>query len=291
MFPFILTQCHIFSEHSILAGTRLRKAGPVQYAVHWLYGVSEPVIIRIVDWILRRKYITDTALGRKILWGIAAASWYFPHGVVLTTPMAERLVDFLERAEGPGGARLGVGPCVCQHALNRWQEPIKKDMVLLYGADIYYHLNRGYELISAQEAKEILRKCNEAGLVHSVEFCLRSGRWTFVVCNCDDKICAPLRVFLHTGRMLFPGPQIIAHDRKLCVGVEKCGACIRRCIFGVNFAAKDGGKVALNYEKCMGCGLCISTCIGRARAMQTRPDYCHDHQIHRDILLGEVTSA
>ena len=257
----LLAEGHLFSEHAGLDGTGLRKVGPVQYAVHWLYGVSEPVILRVVDFILRRRFLTETPIGKKILYLIAAVSWCFPHGIVVTTEAACRMIDFVEETEGPKGARIAVGPCVCQRAMNRWQEPSKKDMVLLYGADIYYHLNIGYELITAPEAKEMLKAFNRAGLVHVIDFCLQSGKWTFVICNCEDKICAPMRVYLHTGRIILPGPEIITHDLSSCLGAEKCGKCIQRCIFGVNISASDQ-TITLDTSKCMGCGLCVDTCPG-----------------------------
>jgi hypothetical protein len=40
----------------------------------------------------------------------------------------------------------------------------------------------------------------------------------------------------------------------------------------------------------LGCGLCISTCIGRARRMIPRHDYAHGHQVPTGILLGENIS-
>lgn len=284
----LLAEGHLFSEHAGLDGTGLKKVGPIQYAVHWLYGVSEPTILRIVDWILRRRFLTDTALGRRVLYLIAAVSWYFPHGVVVTTDAACRMVDFIEETEGLKGARIAVGPCVCQRAMDRWQEPSKKDMVLLYGADIYFHLDIGYELITAADAREMLKEFDRAGLVHVIDFCLQSGKWTFVICNCEDKICAPMRVYLLTGKIILPGPELILHDAASCLGAEKCGKCIERCIFGVNSAGPDG-TITLDTSKCMGCGLCVATCLGKARHMTHRPDYRHDHQIASEILLRRKT--
>jgi NAD-dependent dihydropyrimidine dehydrogenase PreA subunit len=286
IFQVILTEGHIFSEHAGLSGTGLRRVGPIQYAIHWLYGVSEPVILRIVNSVLSIRFLTETVIGKKILHAIAAVSWFFPHGIVLTTGAAEKMVDFIERTEGPKGARMAVGPCVCQVALNRRQEPRMKDMVLLYGADIYSHLNMGYELISAEKAKEILRECDAAGLVHAVEFCMNSGKWVFVICNCDDKICVPTRVFLQTGKMLFPGPEIVAHEGDRCIGTEKCGKCMERCIASA-YSVGGNGKVTVDSEKCIGCGLCVGTCLGRARTMVARGDYRHDHQVPAELLLAE----
>jgi NAD-dependent dihydropyrimidine dehydrogenase PreA subunit len=286
IFRLILTEGHIFSEHAGLSGTKLRRVGAIQYAIHWLYGVSEPVILRIVNYILSIRFLTETVIGKKILYAIATVSWFFPHGIVVSTRAAESMVDFIERSEGPKGARIAVGPCVCQVALNRRQEPLMKDMVLLYGADIYYHLNMGYELIPAERAKEILRECDAAGLVHAVEFCMNSGKWVFVICNCDDKICVPTRVFLQTGKMLFPGPEIVAHEMSRCIGTEKCGKCMERCIAGANSVGGDS-KVTVDFKKCIGCGLCVGTCRGKARTMAARKDYRHDHQVPAELLLAE----
>jgi NAD-dependent dihydropyrimidine dehydrogenase PreA subunit len=281
-----LSSCHIFSEHIGWnpKDVKFKKVGPVQYAVHWLYGVSEPTILKLVDWILSKKAITDTKIGNLFLKFIALSSWYFPHGIIVTTKAAGNWVDFIVQSQGPKGARLAVGPCVCQKALNRWQEPIKKDMTVLYGADIYYHLNLGYELVSSEQAKSILKECHEAGLVHALEFCLQSGKWHFVICNCDHEICAPTRVYLHTGKFNYAGPEIVRHDATKCIGKDKCGKCIDRCIYGVNRAV--GESIALDIEKCLGCGLCITTCKGDARHMVIRADYSHDHQVPSNILLG-----
>lgn len=280
----LLSSGHIFSDHVGMSGNRIRRVGPIQYAVHWLYGVCEPTILRLVDWVLSQKVLTKTRFFRPLLKAVAAASRYFPHGVVVTTEAAGNLVDFIVNTEGPKGARLAVGPCVCQAALNRWKEPIKKDLVVLYGADIYYHLNRGYELISADQAKTLLHECHRAGLVHAVEFCFQSGRWTFVVCNCDTEICAPTRVYLLTGKFHYAGPEVARHDPEKCLGADACGRCLQRCIYGANRIAGDA--VRYDAEACMGCGLCVSTCTGRARHMTERRDYRHNQQIPATVLLG-----
>ena len=60
-------------------------------------------------------------------------------------------------------------------------------------------LNLGYRIINADEAVAILERCRDAGLVHSLDFCMQSGRWHFVICNCDRDICVLVRVFLDHG--------------------------------------------------------------------------------------------
>lgn len=157
-------------------------------------------------------------------------------------------------------------------------------MTILYGADIYYRLNMGFELITAEQAKSILKECHQAGLVHAIEFCFQSGKWNFVICNCDSEICAPTRVFLYTGKFQYPGPEIADHDQMKCIGKSNCGRCLQRCIYSANQAVGD--KITYNADKCMGCGLCVTTCKGDARSMIVRKDYSHDHQIQSKVLLG-----
>jgi Pyruvate/2-oxoacid:ferredoxin oxidoreductase delta subunit len=279
----------LFIGHVGLSGKRLRKVGLLQYFFHWLYAVCEPTILRIVDFIFSIKVLTQTKPGRMLLLVIAKLSWFFPHGIVLTTEAAQRMIDFIVKTGGPEGARLAVGPCVCQRALGRWQEPSFKDMVILYGADIYTHLKLGYKLITAEEAKRLLKTFHRVGLVHSLDLCMRSGKWAFVICNCDREICVLARVYLILGAFLWPGAETVTHDPQFCIGVENCGLCIERCIFGVNSTVE--GDLRLDYAKCMGCGLCVSTCIGQARTMAKRQDYKHQHQIPAELLLGDHEKA
>lgn len=277
---------HLFTEHVGMDGQKMRKVGPIQYAVQWIYGYYEPSLIRIVDYVLNRNWINNTFIGKTFLTVLAKLGLYLPHGIIITTAAAERLVDFIANTEGPKGARLAVGPCVCQLALDTWKEPCKKDIVVVYGADIYSHLNRGYDLINADEAKSILHECSKAGLVHSLDFCFSSGKWIFVLCNCDTEICAPARVYLKTGSFLYPGPERVFYNPDKCIGTKACGNCIGRCVFSVNTEA--GGKAAIkDISKCMGCGLCVGTCKGKARNMGERENYKKENVMASNILLGK----
>ncbi len=211
---------------------------------------------------------------------------YIPHGLIVTTEAAGRMIDFVVENEGPRGARLAVGPCVCQRALGKWQEPIKKDIVILYGADIYTHLDLGYEIIDADQAKAIIQKCADAGLTHSIDYCFQSGKWTFVICNCDTEICVPARVYLQTGEFFYPGPELAVHNVDKCQGKKACGKCLTRCQWG---AVKEGsdGTIAFDKEKCLGCGICVSTCKGKAQTMIPRPNWQHENVITSRILLSD----
>ncbi len=278
-----------FFAHVRMSGTGLGTAGPVQYILHWLYAVAEPLILRIVDRLITSPGITGSAWGRAFLKTIAVVSHYFPHGLVITTSAAEHFMRHIETAEGPGGARIAVGPCVCQRALDRWHGPSCKDIVVLYGADIYHHLNIGYRIIDFGEASRILRECRDAGFVHSLDFCMQSGKWTFVVCNCDRDICVLYRTWRFTGKFLYPGPEIAVLDPAKCMGEQACGLCIDRCLFGA--ISSTGSHPAYDPSKCMGCGQCISNCRGWARRMAARDNFLHARILPASLFLSRATAT
>ena len=270
--------------HIRLTNDGFEPAGRGQVFFHTIYAHIEPMILKLVDFLLTKRFMTQTKLGRSVLNFIAWASYLFPYGLVVSTEAAMRLVDYIDATEGPKGARFAVGPCVCQRALKRRQEPYCKDIVLLYGADIYRYMLIGYKTIEAEEVKEILTTCRDKGLVHSVDFCMQSGKWTFVICNCDKDICVLVRTYLFTGKFIYAGPQIVSREKAKCRGPEECGACVQACIFGANALAGD--EIVTDYRRCMGCGQCVRVCRGSARVLKPRPDYAHDDIIVAKILLG-----
>lgn len=273
--------------HVAFGGDKLVPAGRAHYFFHWLYGKYEPQILMLVDWLMQRKLMTDTAVGRTIFKAIATASHFMPHGIVVPTQSASNLVRHIESLQGgDAGPKLAVGPCVCQASLNRWKEPSCKDIVVLYGADIYLHLNRGYRIIDADEAIRILEECSNAGLVHSLDFCMQSGKWHFVICNCDKEICVLVRTFLLTGKMLYAGPLIVSQEQERCLGHDECGQCMSVCIFGTN-SVRDG-SVHVQSWKCYGCGQCVRVCKGDARSMVKRAWYGKEGVIPSDVLLKDT---
>ena len=46
----LMSTSHLFSEHPMLDEDKaFRQAGPMQYAIHWFYGVAEPTMMRVAD--------------------------------------------------------------------------------------------------------------------------------------------------------------------------------------------------------------------------------------------------
>jgi ferredoxin len=263
---FLFVLGHLFSRYG-----EVSEVGRAHYGLHWLYAVLEPLVIKIADFMVESPFFTQNRVGRFLLWLVGKSNALVPHGVVIPTAAAIRIVRDIEKFSG-GEAHIAVGPCVCQRVLNRFQEPTCKDMTIWYGAEIYKRLfNQEYKFISADEAVAKLRDFHQKGLAPVAEFCMQSRRWMFVICNCDSKICAPTRFYNAVKVALYPGPFLAEHEADKCAGIEKCGACLTRCHYRANRA--EQGRAVLDPDKCMGCGLCVTTCQGKARRLVKRPGY------------------
>lgn len=283
----LLSSALLVFAHLGLSGDKLVNVGRLQYLLHTLYAAVEPTILRITDFILTRRFLTGTRTGRLLLRFFASLCRFIPHGIVLTTDTAKKLVSWIDEVGTPQGPVIAVGPCVCQSALNKWSYPVHKDIVILYGADIYTHISAGYRLINAEQASAILQECSQAGLVHILDFCMQSGRWAFAICSCDREICVLTRTHRATNCFVYAGPQTVHVEPSLCPGADKCGLCVGVCHFDAISTSSDG-QVAQN-RPCMGCGLCASVCASGARTMVTRAGFAHRDKVPAVILAPTPT--
>ena len=117
--------------------------------------------------------------------------------------------------------------------------------------------------ISKAEACEVVRKADEAGLIHQVN----DG----TICNCCIDCCYLSRARSRRNRAIHFGenPAAAAWPRQtkrvalasaLCAD---CGLCRERCPHGLFTERSDGG-VAVEAARCIGCGLCVNTCAAGA---------------------------
>jgi len=116
-----------------------------------------------------------------------------------------------------------------------------------------YTLERGSgKALSKEGALDLLKACEEEGLVHMVSNRRGLGH---IICNCCEDCCiawpGP-----RTGPIKYAAPSRFAAsvDPDACTG---CGDCLDRCIFD---ALKMNDTAEVSREHCMGCGLCAGKC-------------------------------
>jgi len=113
--------------------------------------------------------------------------------------------------------------------------------------------------LTYNETLEVLRRCNEDGLVHTLNI---QG----CICNCCND-CCPILVgqLKHGVQILVPSPFMAQVDEETC---NACKACVEACPMGAievdEFADVDGST-------CIGCGVCVPTCSVDAISLVRRP--------------------
>jgi Na+-translocating ferredoxin:NAD+ oxidoreductase subunit B len=166
----------------------------------------------------------------------------------------------IERAES-----FRVNECMCKKKERLLDNPCSKPTEVCLAMDsvpgaLEKYTWWGGKVITREEAYEVLRKAEEAGLVHLTSN-IESGHW--FICNCCGCCCGPLRATI-MGATNFVNSHYYAEiDPELC---SACGICAdERC--QVNAIEKGEEFSSVITAKCIGCGLCASTCPTEAITM------------------------
>lgn len=167
----------------------------------------------------------------------------------------QRLTHYIENAKA-----WAVGDCICKKEKRMLGEGCDKPMeVCLSIAPVENFFDEYFwgRPITKQEAFDILKMSEEAGLVHSTNN-FKDG--PFIICNCCACCCGvigALNAFGNPGAMA--GSEYVAKiETDACVS---CGVCVERCHVNAIDEADDVYSV---NTRCIGCGLCVSTCPGEA---------------------------
>jgi H+/Na+-translocating ferredoxin:NAD+ oxidoreductase subunit B len=167
------------------------------------------------------------------------------------------------------GKSFQVNECVCKKEQglidNRCEKPLEVCLAIAPIEGVFKNSTVG-RLISKEEAYEVLRKSEEAGLVH-LTWNVENGH--FFICNCCGCCCNVLRSINELGISDAVNSYYYAQiDPEECIA---CGVCKdERC--QVNAIEEGQGVYAVIKERCIGCGLCVSTCPSEAiRLVRKKP--------------------
>ncbi len=136
--------------------------------------------------------------------------------------------------------------------------------------------------ITKGEALEVIRKAEEAGLVHLVDNAREGIRHT---CNCCGCCCWSVGTI---RRKRIPRDVLMATyflretDREKCTG---CGQCVEIC--PVQVVRMDGDFPVVDREWCIGCGVCAVPCPASAVRLVRKTDAIppkNFKELHEQIL-------
>lgn len=172
------------------------------------------------------------------------------------------------------GQSFAINECICKKEKHLLDSPCDKPLEVCMGIAPVPGIFEagtpwGGRVISKNEAYEILKKTEEAGLVHLTSN-VQSGH--FFIYNCCGCCCGVLRSVNEFGFSEGVNSHFYAViDEASCVS---CGICAdERCQVNAIEEKEDFYKVI--GSKCIGCGLCISTCPEEAIVLKRKEaKYC-----------------
>lgn len=169
-----------------------------------------------------------------------------------------------------------VATCPCRHRKNLdpdssdCKHPVKN--CLHFGELARYMAENGLGIeITREEAREILEKAADSGLVHGI------SNWQQgidTICNCCKCCCMwfeSYHVLKHSGS-LDASNYRVAVTQQTCIG---CGLCVKRCpmealrLEDSPVADNKTGKAAVaEVDRCIGCGVCVHKCPSKSLVLE-----------------------
>jgi len=181
-----------------------------------------------------------------------------PGDMVLPSEVVEH---FIERAN----YHWIMNACICRQAEGCRDYPVDLGCLFLGQAVLRINPRLG-RLVTREEAREHVRRCREAGLVHligrnkldTIWLGVGPGDRLLTICNCCP-CCCLWRVLPHMAPKISSKikrmPGVTVRVNHWCTG---CGTCTQNvCFVDAIHVVDDQAAIS---DACRGCGCCISVC-------------------------------
>ena len=240
---------------------RQRKGQTVRYAaVPYVVGIFEFQLARLDrEFVRENKEYFDTVFGRTIQSYSTPVLRTIPinRQLVADWPVApyEDVIGILESQE-----TIAIAPCICR-AMSRLDEtgcdkPL--EACFSFGSHAHFYVeNHMGRYITKEEAKEIVKRNEEAGLVMQPFNSQKVGG----MCSCCGDCCGVLKSLKKQ-----PAPARAVKSNYFAeVNGEDCVACetcLDRCQMEAIRIIDD--RAVIDLDRCIGCGLCVTTCATEA---------------------------
>ena len=249
---------------------RVRKGESIKYgAIPFMHGLAEFQIKRLDR---EMGELIDQYMDQRFNQSIAGID-----GLFLRTIPVEKSIVPEHRVAAFDDARaiiekndtIAVAECLCRKAHKIMgkgcDKPIEACFMFGSMARFYIENNLGRR-VDVEEAVDILRKAQEAGLVTQPATAQNPGG----MCNCCGDCCAILgavKKFPKPAELVFSNYQTAINEEN-CTG---CEICLDRCQMEAISMNKDG-VAQVDLDRCIGCGLCVTTCPSEAISLIPKPD-------------------
>jgi Pyruvate/2-oxoacid:ferredoxin oxidoreductase delta subunit/DNA-binding MarR family transcriptional regulator len=153
--------------------------------------------------------------------------------------------------------KFAVAECICRKEKRIMGEGCEKPLeaCMAFGPMADYSIENGLgREISKEEARQILLKAEEEGLVH---FSSNHSGAKMFICNCCGCCCKALGyITKYNLRGVVAKSNYYARvNEETC---SACEVCLDRC--QVEAIQIQNDYALINQERCIGCGLCVSSC-------------------------------
>ncbi len=262
-----------FNGHILHGSYIFSKNAPWYRLWQWQYNRIEYVVMRFLYWLGSRKLMRKSRFLRTFIIRLVTLA---ANGEVYTLSECIQIVDalFLRYPNVYVGLRI----CPCRQAREKYDDALPKltDLTFIFsdkpGKGDHIAFNK---FISLPQAKQLLRKLDQLGYVHTMfGACaqLVDGSVTVAICNCLRGICIPMDIALDFDESIYQkGHNVAEVNISKCAGGEECGKCQELCHFHARVKDPQTGKMLVIADKCLGCGLCASHCPNHATRMRFLP--------------------
>jgi len=180
---------------------------------------------------------------------------------------ADKSLSLAEAVKNEG--HWSVSPCPCR--LSQWiADPGKHcehmlEACIHTGGQSRWVVKHGMAReLTYEELVELLKKCSEDGLVHTLNI-------QNCICNCCNDCCAIFYGQNKGHKVFVPSPFVPEVTEETC---NNCNQCEDRCPVNAIKAANAEEfeeAVSIDHDTCIGCGVCVVTCKPGALRLVTRP--------------------
>jgi Pyruvate/2-oxoacid:ferredoxin oxidoreductase delta subunit len=175
----------------------------------------------------------------------------------------EKVSKLIEEAKN-----IAVNPCACRLSANKCEKPLEVCFSFDRTADFMVKHRNGRQ-VTKEEAMEILKKAEDAGLVHTMS---NQQKVANFICNCCTDCCILLRGIseLHNPRTIAKSNFMPEIDREAC---RLCETCTKWCPLGALYRHHphtedlSDDRIMILEERCIGCGICAHKCPHDAIAL------------------------